>query len=71
MTLRHDDDFDLINQILDFIGYEYEGYLIKASNDESLYDFLDHMESYGYWDSFKWNVKDVEAFRAALESTYN
>ena len=64
-------DQELIDQLVWYMGEEYRDRLNKASLEETLCDFLDHMEHYGYWDSFKWHVKDLNAFKAAFEATYN
>lgn len=63
-------DQELIDQLVWYLGEEYRDRLNKASREESLSDFLDHMEAYGFWDSFKWHIKDLNAFKADFEATY-
>lgn len=63
-------DHELIDQLVWYMGEEYRDRLNKASLEETLCDFLDHMEAYGYWDPFKWHVKNLEAFKAAFEATF-
>lgn len=64
------DDLELVLDIMSQIGEEYQSELEVASLDGSLYDFLDNMESYGYWDPFHALVKNALAFKEALKAAY-
>lgn len=64
------DDVELVLDILSQIGEEYQSELEVASLDGSLYDFLEQMESYGYWDPFHALVKNTKAFKEALKAIY-
>ena len=63
-------DQELINQLVAYLGEDYRDRLNQASLEESLCDFLDHMEAYGYWDPFKWHIENLKAFKEAFEKTY-
>lgn len=64
------DDVELVLDILSQIGVEYQSELEVASLEGSLYDFLDNMEAYGYWDPFHALVKNTKAFKEALKAAY-
>ena len=72
MTVKCDpEDRDFFNQeftdqFVYFMGEEYRDRLTKVTAKQAFDDFLDHMEAYGYWDPFHWNIKDVKAFKEAL-----
>jgi hypothetical protein len=48
------DDVELVLDIMSQIGEDYQSELEVASLDGSLYDFLEQMESYGYWGTHEW-----------------
>lgn len=64
------DDVELVLDIMNQIGVEYQSELEAASLDGSLYDFLDNMEAYGYWDPFHAWVKNTKAFIENLKAAY-
>lgn len=64
------DDVELVLDIMNQIGVEYQAQLQAASMEGSLYDFLEHMEAYGYWDPFKAWIKNPEAFIENLNAAY-
>lgn len=64
------DDVELVLDIMSQIGEDYQSELEVASLDGSLYDFLEQMESYGYWDPFHALVKNTKAFIENLVAAY-